>query len=105
MHFHRNVPAQTCACMLLKDVTGYVGVVNVKAKLATPSARGDADADLDRFLVENHNHIAAKLAAARAALRSEPGGYFTNRWTTGRHRDLARVARRAAHGRPVAQAR
>ena len=51
--------------VLSNDVMRYVGVVNVKATLATTGSRADADADLDRFLVENHDDIAAKLAAGR----------------------------------------
>ena len=51
--------------VLSNDVMRYVGVVNVKATLATTGSRAAADADLDRFLVENHDDIAAKLAAGR----------------------------------------
>ena len=51
--------------VLSNDVMRYVGVVNVKATLATTGSRADADADLDRFLVESHDDIAVKLAAGR----------------------------------------
>ena len=50
---------------LSNDVMCYAAVVDVKANLATTGPRADADADLDRFLVENHDDIAAKLAAGR----------------------------------------
>ena len=42
----------------------YAGVVNVKAAHVPMAA--DADVDLDRFMLENHDDIAAKLAAGRA---------------------------------------
>jgi hypothetical protein len=42
--------------------------MNSKATHMREAALPDADADIDRFLAEHHDEIAAKLAAGRAQI-------------------------------------
>ena len=43
----------------------YACLVNAKATLTATAAHADPDLDFDRFLLENHDDVAAKLAAGR----------------------------------------